>query len=96
VALHELGWAHSIETWHEGVLVGGLYGVSIGGLSAGESTSYRERDASKVALARLVGIMHEKDNPLIDVQWLTPHLDSLGAVEAPRRDYLSLPSVAEP
>ena len=88
VALHELGWAHSIETWHEEELVGGLYGVSIGGLFAGESMFYRARDASKVALARLVEMMRDRDNPLLDIQWLTPHLELLGAVEISRSDYL--------
>ena len=86
--LHELGWAHSIETWHEGELVGGLYGVSIGDLFAGESMFHTRRDASKVALARLVKAMREWSKPLLDVQWLTPHLESLGAVEVSRRQYL--------
>ena len=90
VVLHELGWAHSIETWHQGVLVGGLYGVSIGGLFAGESMFYRERDASKVALAHLIDMMRGWDNPLLDVQWLTPHLESLGAVEVSRRRYIEI------
>ena len=90
VVLHELGWAHSIETWHQGVLVGGLYGVSIGGLFAGESMFYRERDASKVALAHLIDMMRGWDNPLLDVQWLTPHLKSLGAVEVSRRRYIEI------
>ena len=88
VALHKLGWAHSIETWHRGELVGGLYGVSIGGLFAGESMFHHMRDASKVALARLVEMMRERDNALLDVQWLTPHLESLGAVEISRSDYV--------
>ena len=70
--LHDLGWAQSIEVWHEDDLVGGLYGVSIGGLFAGESMFYRARDASKVALARLVEMLRERDRPLLDVQWLTP------------------------
>jgi leucyl/phenylalanyl-tRNA--protein transferase len=87
--LQELGWAHSIETWQHGKLVGGLYGVSIGGLFAGESMFHRARDASKVALARLVEVMGEWDHPLLDVQWMTPHLESLGVVEVDRQDYLS-------
>lgn len=86
--LHELGWAHSLETWEDGELAGGLYGVSIGGFFAGESMFHRRRDASKAALARLVEIMSELPEPLLDVQWQTPHLRSLGVVEIPRSDYL--------
>ena len=97
VRLHELGWAHSIETWHNGEFVGGLYGVSIGGLFAGESMFHTKRDASKVALARLVEMMREWQDPLLDVQWLTPHLESLGAVEIARTHYLArLVSSIEP
>jgi leucyl/phenylalanyl-tRNA--protein transferase len=90
--LHELGWAHSVEAWQDGRLAGGLYGVSIGGLFAGESMFHRVRDASKVALAALVdGLTDEHaDRRLLDVQWLTPHLASLGAVEVPRATYLRL------
>lgn len=94
--LHDLGWAHSVETWHEGRLVGGLYGVAIGGLFAGESMFHRERDASKVALLALVERLsdaHAADR-LLDVQWLTPHLASLGAVELPREEYLARLRVA--
>lgn len=89
-ALHRLGWAHSVETWREGELVGGLYGVAIGGLFAGESMFHSERDASKVALAALVDIVHADDDPrrLIDVQWATEHLERLGVVEWPRERYL--------
>jgi leucyl/phenylalanyl-tRNA---protein transferase len=88
--LHELGWAHSVETWRDGRLVGGLYGVAIGGLFAGESMFHTERDASKVALVALVrglddGHAHER---VVDVQWSTPHLASLGVVEQPRATYL--------
>lgn len=86
--LHELGWAHSLETWEDGELAGGLYGVSIGGFFAGESMFHRRRDASKAALARLVEIMSELAEPLLDVQWQTPHLRSLGVVEIPRSEYL--------
>ncbi|NNC43536.1 MAG: leucyl/phenylalanyl-tRNA--protein transferase [Acidimicrobiia bacterium] len=84
--LHELGWAHSVEVWREGTLVGGLYGVAIGGLFAGESMFHTESDASKVALVALV----EQLNPagLLDVQWQTNHLASLGAIEIPRAVYL--------
>ena len=88
--LHELGWAHSVEAWRAGRLTGGLYGVAIGGLFAGESMFHRERDASKVALVGLVGLLrdgHAADR-LLDVQWHTPHLGSLGVVEVPRAAYL--------
>jgi leucyl/phenylalanyl-tRNA---protein transferase len=90
VRLHRLGWAHSVETWRDGRLVGGLYGVSIGGLFAGESMFHRVRDASKVALAALVDALRDEhaDQRLLDVQWLTPHLASLGAVELSRPAYL--------
>jgi leucyl/phenylalanyl-tRNA--protein transferase len=89
--LHRLGWAHSIETWREGELVGGLYGVAIGGLFAGESMFHAERDASKVALAALVDIVHADGDArrLIDVQWATEHLERLGVVEWPRASYLA-------
>lgn len=87
--LHELGWAHSIETYDgDGVLVGGLYGVRIGGFFAGESMFHVARDASKVALMALVELMRASDMSLLDTQWLTPHLESLGAVAVPRDDYL--------
>ncbi|WP_353950335.1 leucyl/phenylalanyl-tRNA--protein transferase [Knoellia sp. S7-12] len=89
--LHRLGWAHSVETWRDGVLVGGLYGIAIGGLFAGESMFHSERDASKVALAALVDIVHADDDPrrLIDVQWSTEHLERLGVTEWPRERYLA-------
>lgn len=98
VKLHHLGHAHSIEIWESSRLVGGLYGVSIGGLFAGESMFHRVADASKVALVRLVEIMAETDEPLIDVQWQTEHLASLGAVEMPREEYLAHlgPALASP
>lgn len=89
-ALHRLGWAHSVETWREGALVGGLYGVAIGGLFAGESMFHRETDASKVALVGLVERMRSGGGTLLDVQWRTDHLASLGVVEIARRDYLRL------
>jgi leucyl/phenylalanyl-tRNA--protein transferase len=86
--LHELGWAHSIETWRGAELVGGLYGVSIGGLFAGESMFHRTSDASKVALVRLVDDLSADGVPrLLDVQWVTDHLASLGAVEISRPEY---------
>ncbi len=89
--LHELGWVHSIEAWHDGRLAGGLYGVAIGGLFAGESMFHREADASKVALLGLVELLSDehRDRRLVDVQWETPHLASLGVVEIDRADYLA-------
>jgi leucyl/phenylalanyl-tRNA--protein transferase len=93
--LHRLGWAHSVETWTpggsggDGELVGGLYGLRIGGLFAGESMFHRAPDASKVALVALVDMLRADGAMLLDVQWLTPHLASLGAVEIPRREYLA-------
>ncbi|MCZ3386938.1 MAG: leucyl/phenylalanyl-tRNA--protein transferase [Actinomycetia bacterium] len=86
--LHELGWAHSVETWQGDDLVGGLYGVSIGGLFAGESMFYRVADASKVALVRLVrDLAGDGRQGLLDVQWVTAHLASLGAVAISRDEY---------
>ncbi|HEU5085501.1 MAG TPA: leucyl/phenylalanyl-tRNA--protein transferase [Acidimicrobiales bacterium] len=95
--LHELGWAHSVEAWSldDGTLAGGLYGVSIGGFFAGESMFHRRRDASKVALVGLVEILAEDGLPrLLDVQWTTEHLRSLGAVDVPRNDYIGRLEVA--
>jgi leucyl/phenylalanyl-tRNA--protein transferase len=87
--LHRLGWAHSFEAFDEhGLLAGGLYGVRVGGLFAGESMFHILRDASKVALMALVDAMRESGMRLLDVQWVTPHLASLGAVEIPRAEYL--------
>ena len=90
IDLHGLGWAHSVEAWQDGELAGGLYGVAIGGLFAGESMFTRARDASKVALMGLVDLLSDQyaDQRLLDTQWQTPHLDSLGVVEIPRREYL--------
>lgn len=89
--LHRLGWAHSVEVWHDGALVGGLYGVEIGGLFAGESMFHRERDASKVALLALVDRLSSCAGlRIVDVQWSTPHLKSLGVVDLDRDDYLDL------
>ncbi len=90
--LHHLGWAHSVETRLDGELVGGLYGVAIGGLFAGESMFHRATDASKVALVALVDFLHP--NGLLDVQWQTDHLASLGVIEIPREVYLQRLSVA--
>jgi leucyl/phenylalanyl-tRNA--protein transferase len=89
--LHRLGWAHSVETWSpEGQLVGGLYGVAIGGLFAGESMFHYKTDASKVALIGLVERLRTGGATLLDVQWSTPHLASLGVVELPRVRYMDL------
>lgn len=91
--LHRLGWAHSVEAWRDGRLAGGLYGVAIGGLFAGESMFHRERDASKVALVGLVDLLREDADAvrrLVDVQWLTPHLGTLGVTEVPRATYLEM------
>src|SRR5262249_10196880 len=93
--LHELGWAHSVETFDSvGTLAGGLYGVRINGFFAGESMFQIQRDASKVALLALVRLMRDSGMTLLDVQWQTPHLGSLGTVEVPRSHYLALLSEA--
>lgn len=90
VAMHRLGWAHSVEAWApDGTLAGGLYGLAIGGLFAGESMFHRARDASKVALVSLVDALGVQEGGMLDVQWSTPHLASLGAVEIPRSEYLT-------
>ena len=86
--LHELGWAHSVEVWQDGILAGGVYGVRIGGLFAGESMFHARRDASKVALWALVDALRLDGGSLFDVQWTTPHLSSLGAVDIRRPEYL--------
>jgi leucyl/phenylalanyl-tRNA---protein transferase len=88
--LHELGWAHSVECWRGDALVGGLYGVAIGGLFAGESMFHRETDASKVALVHLVELLRADGDGdrLLDVQWRTEHLASLGVVDVSREEYL--------
>ena len=89
IRLHQAGWAHSIETRdHEGRLVGGLYGVHLGGLFCGESMFHLERDASKAALAHLVERMSKHPDWLIDTQWQTPHLKTLGVREIDRNAYL--------
>lgn len=88
--LHELGWAHSIEVFDaSGQLAGGLYGVRIEGLFAGESMFHVKRDGSKVALMALVDLMRTSGMQLLDVQWCTDHLASLGVIEIPRDDYLA-------
>jgi leucyl/phenylalanyl-tRNA---protein transferase len=88
--LHLRGQAHSIECWQGDVLVGGLYGVSLGGAFFGESMFSRARDASKVALAHLVARLRYGRYKLLDCQFLTEHLASLGAVEVSRNDYVAL------
>lgn len=88
VALHRLGLAHSIEVWRGGGLVGGLYGVHLGGAFFGESMFHIETDASKVALVTLVDHMRTNGLTLLDIQWVTPHLARFGAIEIPRTDYL--------
>jgi leucyl/phenylalanyl-tRNA--protein transferase len=88
--LFELGWAHSVEArTPDGQLAGGLYGVAIGGLFAGESMFHRRTDASKVALVALVERLRAGGFALLDVQWATAHLTSLGTREITRRDYLT-------
>jgi leucyl/phenylalanyl-tRNA--protein transferase len=88
--LHRLGWAHSVEAFdREGELAGGLYGVRVAGLFAGESMFSMKRDASKAALMALVDLMRSSGMTLLDVQWCTAHLASLGAVAIPRREYFA-------
>jgi leucyl/phenylalanyl-tRNA---protein transferase len=96
LCLHDLGWAHSVETWRDGRLVGGLYGVASGGLFAGESMFHLETDASKVALVALVDLLDDEHaaQRLLDVQWSTAHLASLGVVEIDREEYLRRLAVA--
>ena len=88
--LHELGWVHSVEAWRDGRLAGGLYGVAVGGLFAGESMFHRERDASKVALVGLVRLLDDEHaaDRVVDTQWQTPHLATLGVVVVPREEYV--------
>ncbi len=87
--LHELGWAHSVETRNQaGDLVGGVYGIGVGRLFAGESMFHHETDASKAALVHLTGSLRDHGITLFDVQWMTPHLASLGAIDLSREEYL--------
>ncbi len=88
--LHELGWAHSVEVWCGDELAGGLYGVRIGAFFAGESMFHRVTDASKVAVWATVDLLRLDGVKLFDVQWTTPHLRTLGAVDVPRGEYLRL------
>jgi len=87
--LHELGWAHSIEVWRDDELVGGLYGVRIGGLFAGESKFHTVTDASKVAVVATVEWLQSTGGQLFDVQWRTDHLATLGAIAIDRAEYLA-------
>jgi leucyl/phenylalanyl-tRNA--protein transferase len=89
-ALHRLGHAHSVETWREAKLVGGLYGVHIGAAFFGESMFHRATDASKVALVALVERLRQNGFALLDTQWQTPHLRQFGAIEIPRQEYLRI------
>jgi leucyl/phenylalanyl-tRNA--protein transferase len=89
-ALHRHGFAHSVETWQGGALVGGLYGVALGGAFFGESMFHRVTDASKVALTALVERLRLGGFVLLDTQWVTDHLARFGAIEIPRQRYLAL------
>src|SRR5918994_854385 len=86
--LFDLGFAHSVESWNDSRLVGGLYGVALGGAFFGESMFSRQTDASKVALAALVERLRARGFTLLDTQWTTPHLEQFGALEIPRDDYM--------
>src|SRR6184192_585709 len=88
--LHELGYAHSVEAWSKNKLVGGLYGVAIGGAFFGESMFHHITDASKIALVALVEHLRAKKFALLDTQWLTPHLQQFGGIEISRDYYLRL------
>ena len=92
--LHQQGHAHSVECWRQGLLVGGVYGVAVGGLFAGESMFHRADNASKVALYHLVQHLRAKGFALFDVQMVTPATRTLGAIEIPRREYLARVAVA--
>jgi len=90
VRLADLGWAHSVEAYLDDELVGGLYGIGINRFFAGESMFHTASDASKVALVHLVDQLNDGGARLLDTQWLTPHLESLGGVEVSRRRYVEL------
>ncbi len=93
-ALHRMGWAHSVEVWSGEALAGGLYGLSVGKLFAGESMFHRETGASKVAFAAVADRLRARGFELFDVQVLTSHLASLGCIEIPRADYRALARAA--
>ena len=86
--IHTLGVAHSVEVWQDEQLVGGVYGVALGGFFSGESMFHRTRDASKIALVALVERLQQREFGLFDIQQWTPHMASMGAIEIPRRVYL--------
>ena len=88
--MYQLGHAHSIETWLNGELAGGVYGLAVGGLFAAESMFHAERDASKVALAHLVTHLSQSGFRLMDIQEMTPHTERLGAIEVCRNEYLTM------
>jgi leucyl/phenylalanyl-tRNA--protein transferase len=90
-----MGWANSVEVFAGDDLVGGVYGVRIGKLFAGESMFHTQTDASKAALVALVALLDVTGITLFDVQWTTPHLNSLGAIDIPRADYLALLAQAQ-
>ena len=100
--LHELGWTHSVEVWEHApgsparVLVGGIYGIAIGGMFAGESMFHLRTDASKIAFATLAEKLRGAGFTLFDVQVQNPHLESLGCIEIPRREYLARLAAALP
>lgn len=89
LALHHMGFAHSVEVWQDDALIGGTYGVALGGAYFGESMFSRDTDASKMALAWLIDKLRSEGFQLFDTQFLTPHLASLGAIEVSRADYRS-------
>ncbi len=93
-ALHDLGAAHSVEVWKDGQLAGGLYGVAVGCAFFGESMFHHARDASKIALAALVDHLRTRGFSLLDIQWVTPHLEQFGAIEIPREEYLERLAIA--
>jgi len=88
--LYRLGWAHSVEVWFEGKLAGGLYGIAVGSLFAGESMFHRTTGASKVAFARMVERLRARGFRVLDVQVMSEHLQTLGCVEVSRDEYLRL------
>jgi len=94
IEMHRLGHAHSIEVWQDSKLAGGVYGIAIGGLFSAESMFYRQRDASKVALANLVAHLKIRGYQILDVQQWTPHTGRMGAVEISRDEYLNRLAVA--
>src|SRR5438128_12640069 len=94
IHLHRLGHAHSVEAWSKDKLVGGLYGVAIGGAFFGESMFHRVTNASKIALIALVQHLRSQKFVLLDTQWITPHLKQFGAIEIAREQYLDLLSRA--